>query len=102
MGQNGLAMGFSLPAYRNSTTYVHHSRIIRKVRTHFGFSILMLLVAAMPMIAQESTGEVNGRVISSRDSEPLARVDGQLAGTSLHAVTADDGTFQISGVMAGA
>src|SRR5262245_32115807 len=61
----------------------------------------MLLVVAIPVLAQESTGEVNGRVISSRDSEPLARVDVQLAGTSLHAVTADDGTFHSPGVTAG-
>ena len=40
-------------------------------------------------------------MISSRDSEPLALVDVQLAGTSLHAVTADDGTFHIPGVAAG-
>src|SRR5438552_11358476 len=79
----------------------HFGRCVQhnsKVRTSFTFCILMLLVAAVPVLAQEGTGEVNGRVISSRDGEPLALVDVQLAGTLLHAVTADDGTFHIPGV----
>jgi hypothetical protein len=80
---------------------VDPSSIIHKVRPRFAFCILVLLCAAIPLIAQESTGEVNGRVISSRDNEPLALVDVQLAGTNLHAVSADDGTFHIAGVVPG-
>ena len=80
---------------------VDRSSIICKMRTRFAFCILTLLFATIPLLGQESTGEVSGRVISSRDNEPLALVDVQLAGTALHAVTADDGMFRIAGVMPG-
>jgi len=75
----------------------HNQTVFRRLVV----SLVMALVVGVPLQAQESTGEVNGRVISSRDSEPLALVDVQLAGTTLHAVTADNGTFHIAGVAAG-
>jgi len=49
----------------------------------------------------QQTGDVSGRVVSSRDNQPLALVQVQLQGTSLRAVTAEDGKFHIAGVMPG-
>jgi hypothetical protein len=54
----------------------------------------------LPAAAQAPTGEVNGRVVNSRDNEPLALVQVQLLDTSFRAVTGDDGTFHITGVPA--
>src|SRR5665213_381793 len=72
--------------------------------------ILPLLLAAV-VVAQVETGEVHGRVASSRDNEPLGLVQVQLqnAGTSpdtsantpFRAVTGPDGTFSITGVPPG-
>src|SRR5262245_38574035 len=60
-----------------------------------------ILAIGLPAWAQDSTGEVSGRVVSSRGNEPLALVQAQLEGTSLRAVTSNDGTFRITGVAAG-
>jgi hypothetical protein len=46
-------------------------------------------------------GEVRGRVVSSRDGQPLGLVQVVLRDTSFRAVTGDDGTFRIPGVPAG-
>jgi hypothetical protein len=63
--------------------------------------MLALLLAAVSAGAQEPTGEVNGRVVNSRDNEPLALVEVQLSGTTFRAVTGGDGTFHIVGVPGG-
>ena len=69
--------------------------------------ILTLLFAAAIVLAQAQTGEVRGRVVSSRDNEPLSQVQVQIqdasssASTALQAVTGADGTFSITGVPAG-
>jgi len=69
--------------------------------------ILTLLFAAVIVFAQAETGEVRGRVVSSRDNEPLSLVQVQIqdasssANTALKAVTGADGTFSITGVPAG-
>ena len=52
-------------------------------------------------LAQDKAGEVRGRVLGSRDGEPLALVQIQLAGTEMRAITGDDGTFQIANVPPG-
>ena len=69
--------------------------------------ILSLLFAAVAVVAQVDTGEVRGRVVSSRDNEPLGLVQVQIQDSSssanlpLRAVTAQDGTFSITGVPPG-
>ncbi len=73
--------------------------------------ILSFLFAAVAAVAQVETGEVRGRVVSSRDNEPLGLVQVQLqnaaaspdtsANTPFRAVTGPDGTFSITGVPAG-
>src|ERR1700704_5135231 len=62
---------------------------------------LVLLVAAVSASAQERTGEVNGRIVSARDGQPLALVQVDLVGTPFLSVTGADGTFRIAGLPAG-
>jgi hypothetical protein len=68
---------------------------------------LALLFATAIAFAQADTGEVRGRVISSRDNEPLSLVQVQLQDSTssailpLRAITAPDGTFSITGVPPG-
>jgi hypothetical protein len=70
-------------------------------------SILLFWFAATTVFAQAETGEVRGRVISSRDNEPLSLAQVQIQDSSssanlpLRAVTAPDGTFIITGVPPG-
>ena len=69
------------------------------------------LVFATVMVAAQDTGEVKGRVTSSRNNEPLGLVEVQLqipdtatsatSNTMFRAVTGQDGTFSITGVPAG-
>jgi hypothetical protein len=60
-----------------------------------------VLIAAVSAVAQESPGEVSGRVVSSRDNQPLALVEVQLEGTSFRSVTTENGSFHITGVPGG-
>jgi hypothetical protein len=76
--------------------------------SHMGLRpILTFLFAAAIVVAQADTGEVRGRVVSSRDNEPLSQVQVQLQDSSssanlpLRAVTGSDGTFSITGVPPG-
>jgi hypothetical protein len=70
-------------------------------------SILTLLFAAVIVLAQAQTGEVRGRVVSSRDNEPLSQVQVQIQDASsstnlpLRAVTGSDGAFSITGIPPG-
>src|SRR5436190_23470773 len=68
---------------------------------HSGKLALIMMLAATSIAAQERLGEVSGRVVSSRDNEPLALVQVELAGTPFTGVTASDGTFRLTGVPAG-
>jgi hypothetical protein len=61
----------------------------------------VLLLAAVSVRAQQTIGEINGKVVNSRDNQPLAIVQVELAGTTLRVVTGDDGTFKIPGVPPG-
>src|SRR4029077_8256923 len=68
------------------------------VRTLF---FCLLAFVSAPAFAQDSTGDIGGRVISARGSEPLALVQIQIEGSPFRTVTADDGTFHIMGIPAG-
>ncbi|MCU1338707.1 MAG: TonB-dependent receptor [Bryobacterales bacterium] len=63
--------------------------------------LALLLMAVMVVGQQVDTGEVRGRVVSSRDKQPLRLVQVQLSGSLFRAVTAQDGTFSIAGVSPG-
>ncbi|MBI4873298.1 MAG: TonB-dependent receptor [Acidobacteria bacterium] len=63
--------------------------------------VVAIFFAVAAVFAQDQGGEVRGRVVASRDSEPLALVQVQLSDTPLRAVTGDDGTFRIPAVPAG-
>jgi carboxypeptidase family protein/TonB-dependent receptor-like protein len=70
-----------------------------------------LLFAAVTVVAQADTGEIRGRVVSSRNNEPLSLVQVQIqnagasqdtaTNTSYRAVTGQDGNFSIPGVPPG-
>src|SRR5262249_10345504 len=66
---------------------------------HARWFLVMISIAAAA--AQQPGGEIHGRVINSHGSEPLGRVQIQLTGTSFRAITADDGTFRITGLPPG-
>jgi hypothetical protein len=76
------------------------SRVIRAIRGSLLY-LCIIFIASISAAAQDPSGEVNGRVVSSRGNEPLALVQTQLAGTSFRVVTSSDGTFRIMGVPAG-
>src|SRR5258706_8593073 len=64
-------------------------------------SALVLMLAVVSASAQELTSEVNGRIVSGRDGQPLTLVEVSLFGTSFVTVTGDDGAFRMTGVPAG-
>jgi len=77
-----------------------------RLRCVLGFLFLPIMVAG-----QAETGEVRGRVVSSRDNQPLSLVQVQIqnagasadtpTNTPYRAVTGSDGTFSITGVPPG-
>ena len=71
------------------------------LRSKLKICALALLLGVVSAAAQEGTAEVNGRIVSSRDNEPLALVEIQLADTPFRTVSSQDGTFHIAGVPAG-
>ena len=60
-----------------------------------------LVVASVFGFAQQGTGDISGRVVNSRDSEPLALVQVELVGMSIRTVTAASGTFHLSAITPG-
>jgi len=62
--------------------------------------LLLFIFVSLSAWAQDG-GDIAGRVLNWKDNEPLARVQIQLQGTALRAVTDDDGKFRIAGVMPG-
>jgi len=71
-----------------------------------GRSLLIALALALGVTGrlsaqEQKPGEVSGRVVSSRDDQPLSLVQVDLVGTSFTTVTTADGTFQFTGVPAG-
>jgi iron complex outermembrane receptor protein len=57
---------------------------------------------AAPLTAQNATGIVTGRVLDSASRQPLSAVSVRVVGTSIGALTKNDGSFSIGGVTAGA
>src|SRR2546426_4145679 len=72
--------------------------IFRRTLTLFTFTLVFVATCSF---AQEPNGEITGRVVNSRDSEPLALVQLELAGTSIRTVTAADGTFRFAAIPPG-
>src|SRR5690349_18779977 len=65
------------------------------------FTFIILVLLASSAAAQNVTGEITGRVMNSRDGEPLALVQIELTGTPIRAVSGSDGTFRLAAVPAG-
>ena len=70
-------------------------------RSHVAVCAIVLVLTAVSAVAQVSTGEVSGRVTSSRDSQPLGLVQVDLVGSPLSVVTDSAGAFRIPNVPAG-
>jgi TonB-dependent starch-binding outer membrane protein SusC len=64
--------------------------------------VLGSLLLATPLIAQNATGVITGRVLDSASRQPLSAVSVRVVGTSIGALTKTDGSFSIGGVTAGA
>ena len=56
---------------------------------------------ALPLGAQEPTGTITGRAIDTTSQQPLSGVGIQVARTDRSTLTAQDGSFQLTGVPAG-
>ena len=59
------------------------------------FYIFIAISSVQSLLAQQPAGSITGRVIDARGSEPLARVQIQLAGTDFRTVSGGDGAFRI-------
>jgi len=64
------------------------------------FSLFVFALISISSQA-EDTGELSGRILSGRDNQPLALVEVQLQGTTIRAVSGEDGKFKLTGVMPG-
>ncbi|CAN5838920.1 TonB-dependent receptor [soil metagenome] len=62
---------------------------------------LACTVLGAPLVAQNATGIVTGRVLDSASRQPLAAVSVRIVGTSNGALTRSDGSYTISVVSAG-
>ena len=56
---------------------------------------------AAPLSAQAGTGTISGRIIDSASQAPLVSATIRVIGTTLGALTRNDGTYTISGVRPG-
>ena len=79
-----------------------------KKRTTFILAAFMILVTSLRSFAQTApeqspadAAQIRGHVINARDNEPMALVQVELSGTTLRAISDDDGMFQITGVPPG-
>src|SRR5713226_9581792 len=78
------------------------SRFVQAFKLYLrGVLSRLLLAFVLPLAAWAQAGEIRGRVIDAGTSEPLSRVQVQLAGTAHRVTTESDGTFRITGVDAG-
>jgi len=59
------------------------------------------VLLAAPLAAQAGTGTVGGRVVDSASQQPLVSVTIRVIGTTLGALTRNDGSYTISGVRPG-
>ncbi len=75
---------------------VHPSRLLRA-------ALLGLLLAnTLPAVAQTSTGSITGRIYNPATQEYVRNAEVSIPGTHLVTYSADDGTYTITGVPAGA
>jgi iron complex outermembrane receptor protein len=62
---------------------------------------LASFVLAAPLAAQAGTGNISGRVTDSASQQPLVSATVRVVGTTLGALTRNDGSYTIAGVRAG-
>src|SRR5438270_2448010 len=88
-------------AVRLSTLHPAEVRRMRFIR-HLVPALVAGLFWAVPLAAQESPGAVTGKVVDANTQQPLANVEVAIAGTPHRELSRSDGSFQLSGVPAGA
>src|SRR5437660_776172 len=88
-------------AIRRSTSHPAEGRRMRLVR-HLVPALVAGLFWAVPLSAQQTTGGVTGKVVHASTQQPLANVEGAIAGTPYRELTRADGSFTLNGVPAGA
>ena len=65
-------------------------------------SLVAVLGLLVPGVLHAQTGAVEGRVVNAETGEPIADVQVSVRNTELGTISADDGSFRIEGVPAGA
>jgi len=65
-------------------------------------AVLGSFLLAAPLAAQAGTGTVSGRVVDSASQQPLVSVSVRVVGTTLGALTRNDGSYTIAGIRPGA
>lgn len=64
-------------------------------------AVVVALICASPLSAQEPTGSVRGQVVDSTTQQPIPDVRVSIEGTRHGTITREDGTFLISGIPVG-
>ena len=64
-------------------------------------AVLGSFLLAAPLAAQAGTGTVSGRVVDSASQQPLVSVSVRVVGTTLGALTRNDGSYTIAGLRPG-
>src|SRR5688572_23809687 len=75
-------------------------RALRRFPVSVVTSVLVAFTIA-PSLAAQTTGVIEGRVVTAVTSRPLAEVQVSVTGTTLGARTNEDGRFRIPSVPAG-
>ena len=93
---------------RGKRSSEYASKSAMKKRTTLFFAAFILVATSLRSFAQTvpeqvpvDAAQIRGHVINARDNEPMALVQVELSGTTLRAISDDDGMFQITGVPPG-
>src|SRR5213593_2728091 len=73
-----------------------------KLLRHVVPALVAGVFCAVPLVAQEPTGSVTGKVVDASTQQPLANVEVAIAGTPHRELSRSDGGFTLNGVPAGA
>jgi TonB-dependent starch-binding outer membrane protein SusC len=73
-----------------------------KIVRHLAPALVAGLLWAVPLVAQDSTGVIAGKVVDVTTQQPLANVEVAIPGTPHRDLSKADGTFRLTGVRAGA
>src|SRR6059036_3977512 len=72
-----------------------------KLLRHLVPALVAGVFCAVPLVAQEPTGSVTGKVVDASTQQPLVNVEVALAGTPHRELSRSDGSFTLAAVPAG-